>query len=183
MADYAKQAPTRPAPAFLSQPLSVEPTVVDLTAEEPVSTAHNTGKLTGAAPLQNATPKPVFRMKRTGHANLPPGINTPTRDGSTPLSPATYTPTPPAATLVVLDSEPEPAKIVSDILPPTHPPPSTPMLDSISAPSIPNPSPASDGTRKTKYATDEERRKATSLALKRRFLTRTLLPRARRLEC
>jgi hypothetical protein len=56
-------------------------------------------------------------------------------------------------------TEPEPARIVSDILPP----PSTPTPD-LTTRSEANSAP--NGARKTKYATDEERRRATSLALK-----------------
>ena len=115
------------------------------------------GTTTSMSPTQQrvVVSKPVFKMKRTGQSTLPRAIPTPGRWSNIP------TPTSPHG----LYAEPEPAQIVSDILPPQ--PPSTPTPDAMAA--QPKPNSASDSTRKTKYATDEERRKATSLALKRTF--------------
>ncbi|KAJ4289478.1 hypothetical protein N0V88_006960 [Collariella sp. IMI 366227] len=103
-------------------------------------------------------------MKRTGHATLPPP--TPTIDRSISQS---STASPPATFQgFFTDLEPEPAHIVSDILPLTPQlPPSTPSWDVSSARVKVHP--ASEGSRKTKYATDEERRRATSIALKERW--------------
>jgi len=117
----------------------------------------NVGTTTGMSPTRQrvVVSKPVFKMKRTGQSTLPRAIPTPGRWSNIP------TPTSPHG----LYAEPEPAQIVSDILPPQ--PPSTPTPDAMAA--QPKPNSASDSTRKTKYATDEERRKATSLALKRTF--------------
>jgi hypothetical protein len=114
---------------------------------------------------QNATPKPVFKMKRTGFATLPATLpqETPARARS-----SSSTPTP--ATSHGPYAEPEPAKIISDILPPQVP--STPVPDLSAAP--PKAHSASDGTRRTKFTTDEERRRATSLALKRMFTHKAL---------
>ncbi|KAK3905967.1 hypothetical protein C8A05DRAFT_30204 [Staphylotrichum tortipilum] len=64
------------------------------------------------------------------------------------------------------DGAPAPVQIVSDIQP--RRPPATPSAGRIAAVSSPA-STASDGTRKTKYATAEERRRATSIALKQRW--------------
>jgi hypothetical protein len=65
--------------------------------------------------------------------------------------------------------EPEPAKIISDILPPLIP--TIPAKDSSSTPPLVQPANVAtpDGLRKTKYVNEEERRRATSLALKRMF--------------
>jgi hypothetical protein len=104
-------------------------------------TTPSTAKLT-PQDHQDAVPKRVYKMKRTGTATLPQA--TPIRDPS---------------------EEPEPARVISDILPPQ--PFATPTPTS-SAPA-PKPHSASDATRKTKYATDEERRRATSIALKSMF--------------
>jgi len=123
------------------------------------TTSGNAGVPPGGlgAPPQDATPKPVFMMKRTGGATLPLPLPT-----STSASPSTAS-GPSHATF----AEPEPAQIVSDILPPQPlRPPSTPSSARPGATPTPR-STASDGVRKTKYATPEERRKATSLALKR----------------
>ncbi|KAK4234912.1 hypothetical protein C8A03DRAFT_18267 [Achaetomium macrosporum] len=117
------------------------------TGEKPTVVPSNTAA--GVAPIQHETaPKPVFKMKRTGHGSLPQ--LTPIHGASLSRS---LTPTTPQDPPV----EPEPAKVVSDILAPQAP--STPAMDMA----------RSDGTRKTKYANDEERRKATSLALKQRW--------------
>ncbi|KAL2258114.1 hypothetical protein VTK26DRAFT_8704 [Humicola hyalothermophila] len=104
-------------------------------------------------------------MKRTGHTSLPaayPSASKP--NGSLPTSlaikPDTSVSAPP-------DPEPEPAKVVSDILPPL--PPSTPSLEHSPAPPIPQPNPPTASVRKLKYATDAERRKATSIAPKERW--------------
>ncbi|KAL2134695.1 hypothetical protein VTI74DRAFT_11099 [Chaetomium olivicolor] len=67
-----------------------------------------------------------------------------------------------------VDCEPEPAQVASDTLSPAPPQPlSNPSWDASSG--HPKVSSASDGTRKTKYATDEERRRTTSMALKERW--------------
>ncbi len=106
----------------------------------------------GARP-RDVTPKPVFMMKRTGGATLPL---------PTPVSPSA-TSTPSHAPF----AEPEPAQIVSDILPPQpFRPPATPSSGRVPAASS-LASNGSDALRKTKYASAEERRRATSLALKR----------------
>ena len=144
-----------------SQGLPARPGVgVPSSTAEPLALAAVSGNTAAglATAPQDARPqssKSVFMMKRTGRATLPQA--TPVRDRSwsgTPTPVSSHGPSP---------TEPEPAQIVSDILPPQ--PPSTP----IPIPSAAHPvsTPASNHGRKTKYATDEERRKATSLALKR----------------
>lgn len=185
MADHVSQAPTQPTPEPSDVKLGLE--VVALTTGKPVSAACNTGNL-GAAPLQqNGTQTPVFKMKRTGHAKLPriKLINTSTRNSPWSLGPdtSTSTSTTPAATTTSSrpSPEPEPARIVSDIMPPPLPP--APTLDSIPAPSVPEPRPTSNRKRNNKYATEEERRKATSKMLKGRSLPQFMLPRARLVGC
>ncbi len=145
----------------LSQGLPARPGVSEPSSTaEPVALAAVSGNAAAGlatAPHDARAPdsKPVFMMKRTGQATLPQA--TPVRDRSwsaagTP-TPASHGPSP---------TEPEPAQIVSDILPPI------PLSTPITLPSAAHPvsTPASSTGRKTKYATDEERRKATSLALK-----------------
>ncbi|KAH6856052.1 hypothetical protein B0I37DRAFT_395880 [Chaetomium sp. MPI-CAGE-AT-0009] len=151
MADSAGQplaVASRPSPSPL--PATNESTVVDSSGSSAKPPAlgvvsNNAGGAIGAVPAQqNAGSKPVFKMKRTGFTTLPPHVQAASHGSR---------------------SEPEPAKIISDILPPlvpAAPPPDfsykTPMAR-----------PTSDGPRKTKYVNDEERRKATSLALKQRW--------------
>ncbi|SPQ25474.1 6388f316-e7a7-4334-b022-fe26e4a5868e [Thermothielavioides terrestris] len=108
-----------------------------------------------AQPVQAAVSKPVFKMKRTGQGSLPPTTPTPDVLSLPPATPASKD----------TAAEPEPAMIVSDILPTQAP--STPAVDSRSE--LPRVSSEPDSARKTKYATDEERRRATSLALKQRW--------------
>lgn len=97
--------------------------------------------------------RPVFKMKRTGHGYLPQINGSQSHARTSSARPSFHD----AA------AEPEPAMIVSDILPTQ--PPSTPAMDT--GADCLKPSSVPDGTRKTKYAIDEERRRATSLALKR----------------
>ncbi|KAH6634836.1 hypothetical protein B0J18DRAFT_32033 [Chaetomium sp. MPI-SDFR-AT-0129] len=128
--------------------------VVDSVVEHRILGAMN-GNVSQAASMQ-PKPRPVFTMKRTGHTTLP--LDTPLHSPSTskPPTPATshgpYT-------------EPSPVRIVSDILPPKIP--STPTVPFSATPS--KTYPATDSVRKTKYATDEQRREATSRALKERW--------------
>jgi hypothetical protein len=96
---------------------------------------------------KGVVPKPVSKMKRTGGPTLPHA--TPVRDTSRSTPATSHGPY----------TEPEPARIISDILPP----PSTPTPDPTT---LPEANSAPNAARKTKYATDEERRRATSLALK-----------------
>lgn len=114
------------------------------------------------------TTAPSQRPEDAGGAAAPkPEFATGSDALSTPTPP---TPTHAAATATVPQpdaGEPEPAKIVSDILPPLSTPARTP--DTQITPSQPKSGAASDSARKPKYATDEERRKATSLALKREY--------------
>ncbi|KAL2018233.1 hypothetical protein VTK56DRAFT_1140 [Thermocarpiscus australiensis] len=154
MAELASQIATHPAPTAESLP-------PNQTKSAAGANAHGNGaSATSAATVkQSAAPKPVLKMKRTGRASLPETAIL-TRNGSFSPSPMTDSPTP--ATLSGLDSEPEPATITSDILPP----PATPTLD-VSTEG-PKRNAASDGPRR-KYATDEARRKATSLALQKRW--------------
>lgn len=129
----------------------LEPKVADSVAEHPNLGVMN-GNVSQAANIQ-PKPRPVFTMKRTGHTSLP--LDTPLHNPSAtkPFTPATahgpYT-------------EPSPVRIVSDILPPKIP--STPTVPFSATPS--RTYPATDSVRKTKYATDEQRREATSRALK-----------------
>lgn len=169
MADTAGQGGTSPIPptGAVPPPLmpSHNPHGQPPTANSAVAShalAAVSGNVGAAADLSGVTQrgalprdsKPRFMMKRTGHATLP--HDTPTRDRS-----SSSTPTPLSSHGT--STEPEPAQIVSDLL--LSQPPSAPILGSSPAPSQSNST--SDGTRKAKYATDEERRKATSLALKR----------------
>jgi hypothetical protein len=153
MADFSGEAArvtSQPTPP--NQNGVATPTVVRLdspdheppkpSALEAVSGNAGTIPSTARPTRQSAVTKPVYKMKRTGTATLPQA--TPIRDPS---------------------EEPEPARVISDILPPqpfATPTPTSP------APA-PKPHSASDATRKTKYATDEERRRATSIALKSMF--------------
>ncbi|KAK4144546.1 uncharacterized protein C8A04DRAFT_11366 [Dichotomopilus funicola] len=95
-------------------------------------------------------------MKRTGHTTLP--LDTPLHSPSTSKPPTPATSRGPY-------TEPSPVRIVSDILPPKIP--STPTVPFSATPS--KTYPATDSVRKTKYATDEQRREATSRALKERW--------------
>ncbi|KAK3307314.1 uncharacterized protein B0T15DRAFT_529880 [Chaetomium strumarium] len=120
---------------------------------EAVQTAEKLGATTASvAPRQDetTTQKPVFKMKRTGLASLPQLLTGHDASLSRSLTPTTPQDSP---------LEPEPAKVVSDILAPQAQASPTPAMDITPL----------DGTRKTKYANDEERRKATSLALKQRW--------------
>ena len=140
---------------------------------EPLALAAVSGNAAAGLSIapQDARPpdsKPVFMMKRTGHATLPQATDTPVRDRDrswsgtpTPASSHGQGPSP---------TDPEPAQVVSDILPPPQPL-CTPIQTTFAA--QPTSTSASNNGRKTKYTTDEERRKATSLALKR---TRTPIP-------
>jgi len=128
-----------------------------------------------ASSRQNATPsvKPIYKMKRTGTASLPGSLPSSSGTGSARLSATNRTiGTSISSTALpqpVSDAKPEPAKIVSDILPSA----STP---GVTTPSVtPKSMPSSSGY-KPKYATDEERRKAISQALKRMYLDSFLGP-------
>src|SRR5690349_6230585 len=141
MADSAGQASAGPAVADATD----GPDGPDGTTKPPAleAVSGNAGTAVGTSSMQqNATPKPVFKMKRTGFATLPQ--ETPARDRS-----SSSTPTP--ATSHGPYAEPEPAKIVSDILPPQVPSTPGPHL----SPVAPRAHSASDVTRKTKFATDE----------------------------
>ncbi|KAK3294303.1 uncharacterized protein B0H64DRAFT_184045 [Chaetomium fimeti] len=157
MADSAGQPPavaSRPSPSPLPLPVPLPATNNSTVAGPSGSSAkplalgaisNNVGAAVGAATTQqNAGSKPVFKMKRTGFTTLPPHFPAASH-GSRP--------------------DPEPAKIISDILPPQLP--ATPAQTFSNT--LPMTQPTSDGPRKTKYANDEERRKATSLALKQRW--------------
>lgn len=177
MADSASQAHSSPGMAHVrvaalpSEPLnessstsSAQPITAHSVGEPLALTAvsGNVGTTVGTTDGINSTPqlvvsKPSFNLKQTSHSTLPHAA--PTFDRSSSNIP---TPTVPYGH----HADPEPAQIVSDILPPK--PPSTPTLNATATHLKSNS--ASDGTRKTKYATDEERRKATSLALKRTLL-------------
>jgi len=126
-----------------------------------------------ASSQQNATAsvKPVYKMKRTGTATLPGSAPSSSGTGSARLAATHGTNGTPISSMAlpqpVSDAKPEPAKIVSDILPPASTPRAT-------APSVtPKPMPSSSGY-KPKYATNEERRKAISQALKRMYLDTSL---------
>lgn len=126
----------------------------DATANRAVATTS-----AGAGPLKahphNETSDPAFATKSNGHTGLP--------DSTQTSSPRTATRTTTPTALPGLDVEPEPAKIISDILPPSLPHPETPTYHTMPVP--PKSAAASGSARKTKYATDEERR-ATSIALR-----------------
>jgi hypothetical protein len=129
------------------------PAIVEAQNGQTAEKAGNTAA--GVAPKQDETvSKPVFKMKRTGLGSLPQLLTVHDPSLSRRSTPTTPQDSP---------REPEPAKVVSDILAPQAS--STPAMDIT----------RSDGTRKTKYANDMERRKATSLALKRRSHAQPLL--------
>ncbi|KAK4126455.1 hypothetical protein N657DRAFT_615213 [Parathielavia appendiculata] len=164
MADPAEQLESRQGPfdqaSDALQPmqpshrLNGEPTIVHFSPGPPESTE----LASGAEPTrQSVVLKPVFKMKRTGTATMPPA--TPVRDSNSSWRAMPATSHGPYGAY-----EPEPAKVFSDILPPSSTPIPHPTQHS-EANSAPN------GARKTKYATDEERRRATSLALKERWRT------------
>ncbi|AEO60865.1 hypothetical protein MYCTH_2310549 [Thermothelomyces thermophilus ATCC 42464] len=106
--------------------------------------------------VQNGLPKRVFKMKRTGFSTLPQ--NTTTRELSSSNA------HPPATPGHLAEREPKAVQIISYL-------PSristTPVTGTSVTPS--KAQSASSSARKTKYATDEERRKATSIALKQRW--------------
>ncbi|KAK4098319.1 hypothetical protein N658DRAFT_499560 [Parathielavia hyrcaniae] len=146
--DQASDALQRLQP---SHQLTGGSTIVHLSPEPAVSTDSASTDSTH----HTAVPRPVFKMKRTGTATMPQA--TPVRDSksSRRATPATshgpYAP-----------SEPEPAMVLSDLLPPSY----TPMPHLTTAPEANS---APSGLRKTKFANDEERRKATSIVLKERW--------------
>ncbi|KAH6632341.1 hypothetical protein F5144DRAFT_573747 [Chaetomium tenue] len=158
MADSAGQPPvaasrSSPSPSFGTGKSTAVDSSGGSTDRLALGTSSGNVEITTNAPStqQNAGSKPVFKMKRTGFTTLPYGTLA-AFPGSRP--------------------EPEPAKIISDILPPLIPGfPATPDQSfSNPAPTIhPASAPTSDRLRKTKYANEEERRKATSLALKQRW--------------
>lgn len=160
MADSAGQPlarASRPSPS--PSPATGKSTVADSSgsATNPPALGTSSGNVgipTNASTQQNAGSKPVYKMKRTGFTTLP--------YEALLASHASY---------LSRESrpEPEPAKIISDILPPLIP--TIPARDASSTPPMVRrtSAPTSDSLRKTKYVNEEERRKATSLALKRMF--------------
>ncbi|GAB1319579.1 hypothetical protein MFIFM68171_09789 [Madurella fahalii] len=156
----ARQASTQPTAAFQAPGSGTKAASV---ASHAIANSALATTSVGTGPPKvhqhDEAANPVPKTKRNGHTN--PLDVTPT---SLP-SPATRTPTPTAP--LSLNLEPEPAKIISDILPPSSLPPATPAHHALSAP--PKPAAASVSARKTKYATDEERRRATSISLRQRW--------------
>ncbi|KAL2267272.1 hypothetical protein VTJ83DRAFT_4549 [Remersonia thermophila] len=104
-----------------------------------------------AGPPKDGTTRPIIKMKRTGFSALPPGL--PRSPAQKPTSPASYNGAAASTS----------APVVSDFISPAPFP--TPSRSTETGPGELQP----PGSGKTKYASDEERRKAISRALKERW--------------